>query len=131
MEKIGSTKIAESGNSGQWHAPRLSDRSAPSYFVVMIDYGKNGREATVDPEMTRRGAVDLVREAMSDGHGVSFVHQVFYDAEYGRDDISEEVFAEVMHGLAENGERLSRNERNFIETHISMAAARAFDREDA
>jgi hypothetical protein len=24
------------------------------YFVVMIDYGRRGREAVVDPEITRR-----------------------------------------------------------------------------
>jgi hypothetical protein len=47
-----------------------------SYYVVMVDYGRNGREAVVDPEMTRRGALDLVREVLGDGNKVSFVHHI-------------------------------------------------------
>ncbi|MEY9705481.1 hypothetical protein ABIF50_008044 [Bradyrhizobium diazoefficiens] len=27
------------------------------YFVVMIDYGRRGREAVVDPEITRREVI--------------------------------------------------------------------------
>ena len=30
------------------------------YFVVMIDYGRRGREAIVDPEITRRGVIARV-----------------------------------------------------------------------
>ncbi len=30
------------------------------YFVVMIDYGRRGREAIVDPEITRREVVSRV-----------------------------------------------------------------------
>jgi len=30
------------------------------YFVVMIDYGRRGREAVVDPEITRREVVSRV-----------------------------------------------------------------------
>jgi hypothetical protein len=44
--------------------------SSMSYYVVMVDYGRNGREAVVDPEMTRRGALDLVREVLGDGNGI-------------------------------------------------------------
>ncbi len=47
-----------------------------SYFVVMIDYGRRGREATVDPEMTPRGAIDLVRDTLAKGRGVAFVHRI-------------------------------------------------------
>jgi hypothetical protein len=47
-----------------------------SYYVVMVDYGRNGREAVVDPEMTRRGALDLVREVLGDGNKVAFVHHI-------------------------------------------------------
>lgn len=100
----------------------------PSYFVVMIDYGKIGREAAVNPEMTRRGAVDRVREAMGDGHSVPYVHHI-HDGVC--EDISEDVFTEVMHSLAERGEPLSSNEFNFIELHVSSSAARSFEREAA
>jgi hypothetical protein len=30
------------------------------YFVVMIDHGRRGREAIVDPEMTRREVISRV-----------------------------------------------------------------------
>ncbi len=30
------------------------------YFVVMIDYGRRGREAIVDPEITRREVISRV-----------------------------------------------------------------------
>jgi hypothetical protein len=47
-----------------------------SYFVVMIDYGRIGLEANVTPEMTRRGAVEKVREALGDGNRIAFVHRI-------------------------------------------------------
>jgi hypothetical protein len=41
------------------------------YFIVMIDYGRRGREAIVDPEITRRQrfkeARDGVREVLLSG----------------------------------------------------------------
>jgi hypothetical protein len=30
------------------------------YFVVMIDYGRRGREAMVDPDVTRREVISRV-----------------------------------------------------------------------
>jgi hypothetical protein len=30
------------------------------YFVVMIDYGRRGREAIVDPEITRREVISRI-----------------------------------------------------------------------
>ena len=45
-----------------------------SYFVVMVDYGKRGREAIVDPELTRR---DIVANLVSGEYGhVNFIHHV-------------------------------------------------------
>lgn len=111
---------SESDHRGHTSANVLS----AEYFIVMIDYGKS-REAIVDPETTRRGAVDLVHEAMFDGRSVSFVHHI-HDGVC--EDISDEVFYEVMHSLAERGEPLSSNEYEFIESHVSMSAARAFPR---
>jgi len=44
------------------------------YFVVMIDYGRRGREAVVDPEMTRR---DVVARIASDEYSnISFIHEI-------------------------------------------------------
>ena len=44
------------------------------YFVVMIDYGRRGREAVVDPEMTRRNVV--ARVASGEYSNISFIHEI-------------------------------------------------------
>jgi hypothetical protein len=44
------------------------------YFVVMIDYGRRGREAVVDPEVTRRELVSRV--ASGEYRNISFIHEV-------------------------------------------------------
>jgi len=46
-------------NSVPWIWQAGQGRSEPrmQYFVVMIDYGRRGREAIVDPEVTRREVV--------------------------------------------------------------------------
>ena len=61
----------------------------PDYFIVMIDYGKPGREAIVDPQDNWSDVIDRVREAQSDGFTVSFVHHV-HDGTV--EDRSEEAF---------------------------------------
>ena len=49
-----------------------------SYFVVMIDYGHRGREAIVDPEVTRRDVV--ARLVSREYDNVLFIHHVTADA---------------------------------------------------
>ena len=44
------------------------------YFVVMIDYGRRGREAIVDPEITRREVVSRV--ASGEYKNISFIHEI-------------------------------------------------------
>ncbi|NPU12271.1 hypothetical protein HL666_15975 [Bradyrhizobium sp. 83002] len=44
------------------------------YFVVMIDYGRRGCEAVVDPEMTRRDVV--ARIASGEYSNISFIHEI-------------------------------------------------------
>ena len=44
------------------------------YFVVMIDYGRRGREAIVDPEITRREVI--ARVASGEYGNISFIHAV-------------------------------------------------------
>lgn len=46
---------------------------APSYFVVMIDYGKS-REAIVDPEVTRAGIVARIKS--HEYQNIAFIHHV-------------------------------------------------------
>lgn len=44
------------------------------YFVVMIEYGRRGREAIVDPEMTRRQVV--ARVASGEYTNISSIHEI-------------------------------------------------------
>ena len=44
------------------------------YFVVMIDYGRRGREAIVDPEITRREVISRV--ASGEYRNISFIHEI-------------------------------------------------------
>jgi hypothetical protein len=60
------------------------------YFVVMIDYGRRGREAIVDPEVTRREVV--ARVASGEYQNISFIHEVL---DRSVDDITAEIMAEA------------------------------------
>ena len=44
------------------------------YFVVMIDYGRRGREAVVDPEITRREVISRI--ASGEYKNVSFIDEI-------------------------------------------------------
>jgi hypothetical protein len=60
------------------------------YFVVMIDYGRRGREAIVDPEMTRREVV--ARVASGEYTNISFIHEI---ADTSVEDITGDILAEA------------------------------------
>lgn len=60
------------------------------YFVVMIDYGRRGREAIVDPEITRREVVSRV--VSGEYRKISFIHAV---ADFSVDDVTDEILAEA------------------------------------
>jgi hypothetical protein len=63
---------------------------AMQYFVVMIDYGRRGREAVVDPEITRREVISRV--ASGEYKNISFIHEI---ADSAVDDITAEILAEA------------------------------------
>jgi hypothetical protein len=60
------------------------------YFVVMIDYGRRGREAIVDPEITRREVISRI--ASGEYRNISFIHEI---ADAAVDDITAEILAEA------------------------------------
>jgi hypothetical protein len=60
------------------------------YFVVMIDYGRRGREAIVDPETTRREVISRV--ASGEYKNISFIHEI---ANAAVDDVTAEILAEA------------------------------------
>jgi hypothetical protein len=65
-------------------------RAAMQYFVVMIDYGRRGREAIVDPEITRREVVSRV--ASGEYKNISFIHEI---ADSAVNDVTAEIMAET------------------------------------
>ncbi|MBR0964808.1 hypothetical protein JQ554_13750 [Bradyrhizobium diazoefficiens] len=60
------------------------------YFVVMIDYGRRGREAIVDPEVTRREVVSRI--ASGEYRNISFIHEI---AENSVEDVTEVILNEA------------------------------------
>lgn len=60
------------------------------YFVVMIDYGRRGREAIVDPEITRREVISRITSG--EYQNISFIHEI---AENSVEDVTEAILAEA------------------------------------
>ncbi|HMM88360.1 hypothetical protein [Bradyrhizobium sp.] len=60
------------------------------YFVVMIDYGRRGREAIVDPEVTRREVISRV--ASGEYRNISFIHEI---ADCSVEDVTAEILDEA------------------------------------
>jgi hypothetical protein len=60
------------------------------YFVVMIDYGRRGREAIVDPEITRREVISRI--ASGEYKNISFIHEV---ADSSVEDITADILNEA------------------------------------
>jgi len=60
------------------------------YFVVMIDYGRRGREAIVDPEITRREVISRV--VSGEYKNISFIHEI---ADCSVEDITADILAEA------------------------------------
>ena len=61
------------------------------YFVVMIDYGRRGREAVVDPEITRREVVSRI--ASGEYRNISFIHKI---AGLTVEDVTADILAEAV-----------------------------------
>lgn len=60
------------------------------YFVVMIDYGRRGREAVVDPEITRREVISRI--ASGEYQNISFIHEILENAV---EDVTEAMLTEA------------------------------------
>ncbi len=60
------------------------------YFVVMIDYGRRGREAIVDPEITRREVISRI--VSGEYKNISFIHEI---ADSSVEDITADILSEA------------------------------------
>jgi hypothetical protein len=69
------------------------------YFVVMIDYGRRGREAVVDPEITRREVVSRI--VSGEYRNISFIHEV---AGSMIEDVTTDILAEAALPEVETGD---------------------------
>jgi hypothetical protein len=61
------------------------------YFVVMIDYGRRGREAIVDPEITRREVISRI--VSGEYKNISFIHEV---ADSSVEDVTADILNEAV-----------------------------------
>jgi hypothetical protein len=64
----------------------LPARPIPNYYVVMIDYGRDGREAVVDPEMTYNAVTERVRTG--EYKRILWIHHI---DENGVDDVTDAI----------------------------------------
>ena len=64
----------------------------PAYFVVMLDYGRQGREAIVDPEVTRREVIARINNGNYPRQDILFIQHV-----HGAtvETVTDEIMAEV------------------------------------
>lgn len=74
-----------------------------SYYVVMVDYGNRGREAIVDPEITRRGVIERI--ASGEYKHIVFIHHV--------DDL---LVEDVTDELVDEAEKVSQSRIHYLVT---------------
>lgn len=60
------------------------------YYVVMIDYGRRGREAVVNPELTRREVISRI--ASGEYRNISFIHEI---ADNAVEDVTDAIVTEA------------------------------------
>ena len=95
----------------------------PDYFVVMKDASKFGRSADVNMNMLWSDVLDIVHEAASEGDTICFVHHI-HDACV--EDRTQEVLDATLKFLADYGEPLTYEQRDFVEHHFGMVVANSF-----
>ena len=91
-------------------ADRIADMQ---YFVVMIDYGRRGREAIVDPEITRREVISRI--ASGEYKNITFIHEI---ADCSVEDITAEILSEAaLPGIAATGTGADLQASHFDHAH--------------
>lgn len=78
--------------------------NSPDLFIVMIDYGKIGCEAIVDPNDNWSDALAKVREARGDGKEIVYVRHV-------HDRVDEDRTQEALDATAPESPTLSAQNR--------------------
>jgi len=88
-------------------------------YIAMCDFGKLGREATVNPEHTRRNVVDMI--VSGEWLDVLWVRQMNADGTWSdiTADIAEDVFAQLM----QRGEGCPAFLRDWIDNQLNAGDA--------
>jgi hypothetical protein len=76
------------------------------YFVVMIDYGRRGREAIVDSEITRREVISRI--VSGEYKNISFINEI---ADSSVEDITADILAEAAPSRDRHARRRSAGRR--------------------
>lgn len=66
----------------------MTNRTSHSYYVVAIDYGRNGVEAIVDPEITRREVIARLKSG--EYKNLAFIHHITMN------DVPQDVTLELL-----------------------------------
>jgi hypothetical protein len=101
--------------------------STPSYFVVMVDNGKQRSEANVSSHSLWSDALDAVHEAACDGHTIKFVH-------YIHNGIAEDRTREALNTawvFLSMLRRVTEKEKSFLRHHFGAELANEFECEAA
>jgi hypothetical protein len=78
------------------------------YYVVMIDDTRRGREAVVDPEITRREVIRRILTLEYDPEAISFIHHVSSD---GVEDVTFAIISECALQALEGAQPMPPSER--------------------
>lgn len=73
-KRLEALKAEREANS--WIRSKPMTRTSHSYYVVMIDYGKRGLEAIVDPEITKNGVINRIGSGEYEADRIAFIHHV-------------------------------------------------------
>ena len=73
------------------HCAKPSEPVSHSYYVTAIDYGRRGVEAVVNPELTRRDVVEMIRSG--EYKRIAFIHHI---EDWRVVDVTEELQAEAQ-----------------------------------
>lgn len=85
--------------------PEAPKAKAFDYYVVMMNHGRRGQEAIVDPEITRREVVRRILTFEYDPEAVSFIHHV---SSAGVEDVTFAIMSDCARAALEEVQPIDR-----------------------
>lgn len=90
--------------------PETAKAKTFDYYVVMMNHGKRGREAIVDPEITRREVINRILMLEYDPEQISFIHHV---TSAGVDDVTFAIISECARAALGDVQPIDRQAAQF------------------